>query len=99
MTTVTFCFADQAGSTVQLERLGDTGAKWARQGRGRGQRAVVAQQQAARHPDAQALGVGSASTPGNRLSTTRAAISGTDGDRDPGCVGWPTLVSDVTREE
>jgi WD40 repeat protein/class 3 adenylate cyclase/energy-coupling factor transporter ATP-binding protein EcfA2 len=31
MATVTFFFADQAGSTVQLERLGDAGAKGIRQ--------------------------------------------------------------------
>jgi WD40 repeat protein/class 3 adenylate cyclase/energy-coupling factor transporter ATP-binding protein EcfA2 len=31
MATVTFFFADQAGSTVQLERLGDAGAKGVRQ--------------------------------------------------------------------
>ncbi|HEV2894270.1 MAG TPA: AAA family ATPase, partial [Actinomycetota bacterium] len=31
MATVTFLFADQAGSTVQLERLGDAGAKGVRQ--------------------------------------------------------------------
>ena len=31
MATVTFFFADQAGSTVQLERLGDAGAKEVRQ--------------------------------------------------------------------
>jgi hypothetical protein len=31
MATVTFFFADQAGSTVQLERLGDAGANGVRQ--------------------------------------------------------------------
>ena len=31
MATVTFLFADQAGSAVQLERLGDVGAKGVRQ--------------------------------------------------------------------
>jgi class 3 adenylate cyclase len=61
MGTVTFFFADQVGPTVQLERLGDAGAKWPVRAVGAVNCAVVVQRQAARHnarhPDDQALGV------------------------------------------